>query len=160
MLEFLFNFMENNIILIFLCVLILGIASAYSKSTKFLFLSILGTAAMYFALLCLYRLGIGIEFLYDLSCKYVIAICNQIDYYSIFCLNNSILLHRLMEFVLTHFSYDYLLTFLHITILISLIFIVIEVVIPRLKPIVYKKIYINTNKINNIKVFTYTINST
>ncbi|MDE6407729.1 MAG: hypothetical protein K2K50_03900, partial [Anaeroplasmataceae bacterium] len=143
MLEFLFNFMENNIILIFLCVLILGIASAYSKSTKVLFLSILGVSAAYFALLCLYRLGIGIEFLYDWSCRWVIAICNQIDYYSILCLNNSILLHKLMEFILTRCFSNYALTLLHITVLFTLIFIVIEIVIPRLKLIIVKKLYID-----------------
>ena len=36
MLEFLFDFSERNIRLVFLCVLLLGIASAYSKGIKFL----------------------------------------------------------------------------------------------------------------------------
>ncbi|MDE6655928.1 MAG: hypothetical protein K2J85_02940, partial [Anaeroplasmataceae bacterium] len=160
MLEFLFNFIEHNIFLIFLFVLILGIASAYSKSTRFLFLSLLGIAVSYFALLCLYRLGIGIDFLYDWSCKWVVTICNQIDYYSIFCLNHSILFSKLIEFLFAHSYSDLLLALLHITMIFTLIFVIIEVVIPRLKPIAFKKIKNNAKRINKITVFYNTINST
>lgn len=81
MLEFLFDFIERNILLVFLCVLLLGIASAYSKGIKFLFLSILGTIMTYFAFLCFYRLGYGFESLYQWSCEIVIRICYYIDYY-------------------------------------------------------------------------------
>ncbi len=158
MLEFLFGFIERNIFFIFLCVLALGIASAYSKGIKFLFLSILGISAMYFALLCFYRLGYGIELLYNWSCKYVIRICYFIDYYSFLCLNHSIFLTKIMDYFLIHSNGNLLFYFIHFTVLLGFLILAIEIIIPKIKFIYVQKIKINMKEINKKPYFYNTIN--
>ncbi|MDE5714833.1 MAG: hypothetical protein K2I42_01745, partial [Anaeroplasmataceae bacterium] len=91
MLEYLFNILQKNILLVFSCVLGLAIASAFSKKIKILFISIIGLSASYFALLCFYRLGIGIDSLYYESCKIVIAVCEWFEQYHFLFLNSEIL---------------------------------------------------------------------
>lgn len=160
MLEYLFNFIEQNIFLIFLCVLSLGIASVYSKGIKFLFLSIVGIAALYFALLCLYRLGIGIEVLYNWSCKVVIQICNQIDYYNLFCCQHSVIFSKVLE-VLTHRSFSN--GFICITQIILILLVIIaakDILLIDLKITGSKKVFFNYNVGNKNEELTNTINRT
>ncbi|MBD5390684.1 hypothetical protein HDR67_01615 [bacterium] len=157
MLEYLFNFMKHNIILIFVVVMFLGIASIYSKKMKLLFLSILGMAGLYFALLCLYRLGIGIEGLYVWSCKVVIFVCEQIDYYNILCLNRSLMSSKLFELFMHRSFSDILLYVIHISILISFIILTIDILLPRLKLIYLRKINFNNNNSNKNLYFSNTI---
>lgn len=158
-LEYLFDFLEKNILLVFLCVLFLGIASIYSKGIKFLFFSILGASAAYFGLLCLYRLGIGIEVLYDWSCQCVIHICNQIDYYNILFANHFVLLSKLIELVVQHSFSGTLLYLIHISAILALITLFIEIVVPRIK-IYIRKIRLYFKNLNKKTYFSYTINRT
>ena len=160
MLEYLFDFMKQNIFLIFLVVLFLGIASVYSRRIKFLFLSLLGVAALYFALLCLYRLGIGIEGLYEWSCRFVILICEHIDFYNILCLNHSLVFTKVLE-ILMHRSFsDAMLYMIHISIIIALIVLAIDILLPRLKLINLRKINFNNVKLNKNLYSSNTINRT
>lgn len=78
MLEYLFDFIESNILLIIFCVLFLTISSIYSKKMKILFIVISMCATLYFAFLCLYSLGVGIEPLYYLSSKIIIMVLEHI----------------------------------------------------------------------------------
>ena len=160
MLEYLLNFIENNLFLIFLCLIILGIASIYSKGIKFLFLSILGGAALYFALLCLHHWGVGIEFLYKISSKYVIAVCEQIDYYSILFFNHSLLITKFMEIFLPTSMSSLLFYVLHISVFITVILIAAGVILPHLCYINLKKVEIRITKVNKINYFYNTINKT
>lgn len=157
MLEYLFDFMERNIILIFLCVLILCIASAYSKGIKCLFLSILGCATIYFALLCLYRLGIGIDGLYDWASNFVIRLCNYIDFGGMFLSNHSIISTKLLEILFHNTSSNIFLWCLHTTCGIALIVLAIEIIIPRIKFILLYKIQLNIKQINKKSYFPNTI---
>ncbi len=84
MLEYLFDFIESNIILIFICVLFFTISSIYSKKMKMFFIAVLMCATLYFALLCLYRLGIGIDFLYCCSSKIIITVIEHMKCLFIF----------------------------------------------------------------------------
>lgn len=158
MLEYLFNFMKQNIFLIFIVVLFLGIASVYSKRIKFLFLSILGLAALYFALLCLYRLGIGIETLYECSCRFVILICEHIDCFNILCLNHSLFLSKVLEILIQRSFSSAFLYMIHISLIIALIVLAIEVLLPRLKTIHLRKINFNNTKLNKNSYSSNTIN--
>lgn len=160
MLEFLFNFIEQNIILVFFCVLFLATASIYSKRIKFLFFFLLGGAATYFALLCLYRLGIGIEALYNWSCDFVISICNQIDYCSLFGYGHSPLLVKVFEVVFQHLFADRMLCLIHLTFFISFALVMILILLPRLKVVAIKKIEIHRHYFNKKIYFSNTINST
>ncbi len=90
MLEYLFDILQKNIIFIFFCVLGLAIASAFSKKVKIVFVGLIVLSASYFALLCLYRLGIGIDSLYYESCKIVIAVCEGFEQYHFLFFNSEI----------------------------------------------------------------------
>ncbi|MDE7263645.1 MAG: hypothetical protein K2N64_03170 [Anaeroplasmataceae bacterium] len=160
MLEYLFTFMEKNIVLIFLCVLFLGIASVYSKGIKFLFLSIVGTAALYFALLCLYRLGIGIDVLYNWSSQIVIQICKQIDYYNLFCAHHSVLFSKILE-VLSYRSFSNGLIWITQLILVLCILLAAkDILLINFKIAGVKKVFFNYNVGNKNEEITNTINRT
>lgn len=79
MLVFLFGFIEQYIIQIFIVILALAIASSFSKHVKHFFVTILGLSALYFLLLCLYELGIGNEALYQFSCRYIYIACDLFE---------------------------------------------------------------------------------
>lgn len=157
-LEYLFNFIEHNIILVFLCVLILSIASAYSKKAKIIFLALLGGAAFYFALLCFYRLGIGIQGLYDWSCRCVVYLCNQIDYCNIISVNHMVFLPKFMEFALHHSISEAFFTFVETIVIFILVLIALEGTVKIFKNVSFKKININTKATNKIYYFSYNNN--
>lgn len=152
MLEFLFDFLERNIVLVFVCVMFLGIASAYSKGMKFLFLSILGIAMTYFALLCFYRLGYGFEGLYQWSCNIVLRICYYIDYYSIFCFSHSFIITKIMEGILHQSPSNMTLYIFHILASITFVIIVIAIIVPKVRILFRNTIQINMKDINKITI--------
>lgn len=158
MLEFLFDFIERNILLVFLCVLLLGIASAYSKGIKFLFLSILGTIMTYFAFLCFYRLGYGFESLYQWSCEIVIRICYYIDYYSFFCYNHSYFITKILEYLMQQTSSGVILCMMHILVSIGFILIACFFFIPKLRLYTPYKLDLNFKDIHNVAWKYNTIN--
>lgn len=160
MLEYLFDFIEHNILIVFLCVLFLGIASAYSKKMKTIFLVILGLAAVYFALLCLYRLGIGIDALYEWSSKYVIMICNQIDYISYFIFQHTIITTKILKFILHNSLSNAVLSFINLSLIVCFVLLTIEIIIPQIKHIFQKKFILNLKELNKSIQFNNTINST
>ncbi len=75
MLDYLLALIEKNIMLICFIVLVLSIASFYSKNTKRVFISITAVIASYFAMLCLQKLHIGPDSFYNATYKYVYALC-------------------------------------------------------------------------------------
>lgn len=158
MLEYLFNFITKNIAIIFLCVLSLAIASIYSKRIKYLFYTILGGAALYFVLLCLYRLGIGIDVLYEWSCKYVLMICNQIDCFNFFFFQHTFVLTKIMNLILHDSLSNVLLCLVSISLVVVFVLLTIEIVLPRFSTKNYKKIEINLKELNKSNQFTNTIN--
>lgn len=158
MLEYLFNFLEENIILVFFCVLILGIASIYSKGIKSLFVFLLCGTAFYFMLLCLYRLGIGVESLYIWSSKWVVMICNQIHYYSFLGTSQLVFLPHVLE-LLTHQQIpNYIVVLFETIFLLILILFVVEVYKIKLLWIKPNNASIKINKHNKNFYFTNTIN--
>lgn len=160
MLEYLFNFITNNIIIIFLCVLSLAIASIYSKRMKYLFYILLGGAAVYFMLLCLYRLGIGIDVLYEWSCKYVVMFCNQIDYLSFFLFQHTIILTRVFKLIMHNSFYNSILCLVSLSLILAFILLTIEVILPKLTITKSKKVILNLKELNKTIQFYNTINRT
>lgn len=158
MLEYLFNFITNNIVIIFLCVLSLAIASIYSKRIKCLFYTILCGAALYFVLLCLYRLGIGIEVLYEWSCKWVVMVCHQIDYISLFFFQQPFILTRVLKLFLHDSLFNVLLCLVGISFVLVFVLITIETVLPKFSLNKHKKVEINLKELNKSNQFTNTIN--
>lgn len=75
MLDYLLALIEKNIMLICFIVLVLNIASLYSKNAKRVLISITSVIALYFAMLCLQKLHIGPDSFYNATYKYVYAIC-------------------------------------------------------------------------------------
>lgn len=75
MLAYLIEFVKNNIILILFIMLIFCITSLYSKKIRNLFVICIGLGVFYIALLGLYQFGIGIDFLYNFSCKWITLTC-------------------------------------------------------------------------------------
>lgn len=75
MLDYLLALIEKNIMLICFIVLVLSIASFYSKNTKRAFIFITAVIASYFAMLCLQKLHIGPDSFYNATYKYVYALC-------------------------------------------------------------------------------------
>lgn len=158
MLEYLFDFIENNILLIFIVVLILGVASVYSKGVKFLFFSLLGLAALYFGLLCLYRLGIGIEKIYVWSSKYVIMLCNQLDYYNFICLSHFDILAKVIEVSVQNTVLDSILYLIYFSAVISCVAVAVFIFIPKIVYTKQKKIKINHDILNKNTEIPNTIN--
>lgn len=159
MLEYLFSFIEHNITLIFLIVLAFGIASAYFKSIKILFLSLLGLSTLYFALLCLYRLGFGIAALYEWSCNYVLLICNHIDAYGLIIFHHSFVVSRAINGLLYHPIQGGILCFFQL-VLFMFIILSLYAITPRIKGENFKKVKIRSVIANKNKIIYNTINKT
>lgn len=102
MLDYLLDLITKYISIVFICVLILCMASTYSKKIKVLFITILVLFASYFALLCLYKLGVGIQPLYEWSCDIVYFLCSYIERFNIIIFNNEFILSRLIYMILNH----------------------------------------------------------
>ncbi|MCM1131710.1 MAG: hypothetical protein NC310_07375 [Roseburia sp.] len=160
MLEYLFTFIKNNIFVIFLVLVFLASASAYSKKIKFFFLGTLGLAFVYFVLLCLYRLGIGIDSLYEWSSKYVILLCNQLDLFSMVFVQQSFILTKTLEVLGHHSLTDVILCITQLAFLIALVLLTIIIVIPRFVGEKVNKIKISRFCINKYSLFINTNNRT
>lgn len=79
MLDYLLALIEKNVMLICFIVLVLSIASLYSKNAKRAFISITAVIASYFAMLCLQKLHIGPNSFYNATYKYVYALCGVFE---------------------------------------------------------------------------------
>lgn len=98
MLDYLMNFIQQYIMYIVIIIIILAIISNFSKFVKRIFVSVVGLGFIYLFLLCLYELGIGIESLYQFSCRYIYMACELIEK------NNTLLMYtdipvKLMQFL-------------------------------------------------------------
>ncbi len=155
MLEYLFNFIESNILLIFFGVLFFSISSIYSKKMKMLFITILIFSTLYFAFLCLYRLGIGIDILYYWSSKIIITIVEHIKSLFVFNLEHFIFVDHISNIV---FRDQMINKFMIIFFFISSI-IILPLVISLYKPLIIdlkcKIIKLNIKNNNFIKKYNY-----
>lgn len=75
MLDYLLALIEKNMMLICFIVLVLSIASLYSKNARRVFIIISSAIASYFAMLCFQKLHIGPDSFYNATYKYVYALC-------------------------------------------------------------------------------------
>lgn len=150
MLEYLLFYIEQNILLIFLCVLALVISSTYSKIIKSIFIFTLVCSFIYFIFLCLYRLGIGIDILYCFSSKLIISFLEHIKCYSVLGINHFIAIEHLTECVFgQHIANKFTIIVCGITTIIILPFI-LSINKPIELDIKINKLKFNINKHNNL----------
>lgn len=159
MLEFLIDFIVNNLLLVLLCVIALGIASVYSKGVKIFSFYLFAIIVSYYIFSCLYNQGLGIDILYNCSSKCVFVLCNQNDYIQYLCLSNTLTPAKLLDNTISYSVINILFYVIHIVLILSFMILSVEYILPQLKKNKIKKMELYSEEFNKNQYINNTINS-
>ncbi len=159
MLEFLMDFIGNNVLIVLLCATALVIASVYSKGVKIFSFYLFAIGISYYIFSCLYRQGLGIDILYNCSSKCVFVLCNQKDCLQYLCLNNTFISTKLFDNTFSYTIMNLVFYLISIVLVISFMVLAIEYILPQVKKNKFRKTELYSADLNKNQFIYNTINS-